>query len=128
MREGLSNNELFELSKIDPWFLFQFREIYNMELSINRSMLKNEEHLRKAKTFGFSDVMIAKIIGINEEEVYSARKALKVDFNYNEVDTCAAEFEALTPYLYSSTNITKLPIAKKEENKDKSINNWGRAK
>jgi carbamoyl-phosphate synthase large subunit len=124
MREGLSNDDIFELSKIDPWFLSQFREIYQMELMIkgaNNNILKDELLLRKAKTFGFSDKMIALLINSDEQTIYNARKELGINFEYNEVDTCAAEFEALTPYLYSTTNITKLPETKSKKSDKKSV-------
>jgi carbamoyl-phosphate synthase large subunit len=121
MRQGLSNDDIFELSKIDPWFLSKFREIFNLETSINESILSDAEFMRKIKTNGFSDKMIANLIGKTEEDVYLARKALDVDFEYNEVDTCAAEFKALTPYLYSTTNITKLPKVAKVESDEKKV-------
>ena len=123
-RYGLSNEELFELCNIDPWFLAQLRDIYEAEVQIqnNKSnILSNENLLRKVKTFGFSDEMIAKLINVNENEIYNARKKLDINLQYNEVDTCAAEFKALTPYLYSTTNITKLPKSKKEIIKDKKV-------
>ncbi len=112
MREGLTNEDIFELSKIDPWFLTQFREIYDMESkikSLGEQILLDKTSLRLAKTFGFSDRMIGELIDKKENDIYSARKSLDIDFEYNEVDTCAAEFKALTPYLYSTINITKLP-------------------
>ncbi|MDX9899961.1 MAG: carbamoyl-phosphate synthase large subunit [Aliarcobacter sp.] len=121
MRKGLTNEDIFELSKIDPWFLAKFREIYNLETSINESILSDEVFMRKIKTNGFSDKMIANLIGKSEEDVYLARKALDVDFEYNEVDTCSAEFKALTPYLYSTTNITKLPKVAKVESDEKKV-------
>ncbi len=120
-RKGLTNEELFELCNIDPWFLSKFREIYNIETSMSDAILTNEEAMREAKTNGFSDAMIGLLIGKTEEEVYSARKALDVDFEYNEVDTCAAEFKALTPYLYSSTNITKIPKVEKQDDTKKVL-------
>ena len=112
MRQGLSNEELFDICAVDPWFLSQFREIFNAEIEIieaKDSLLTNEELMRKVKTFGFSDEMIASLINAKEDDIYNARKKLEVNIEYNEVDTCAAEFKALTPYLYSTTNITKLP-------------------
>ena len=121
MRQGLSNEDIFELSKIDPWFLTKFREIYNLECSINESILSDADFMRKIKTNGFSDKMIAKLVGKSEDDIYKARKALDVDFEYNEVDTCAAEFKALTPYLYSTTNITKLPKVAKPQSADKKV-------
>ena len=121
MRQGLTNEELFDLCAIDPWFLTKFREIYNIEKSMTTSILSDEELMRTAKTNGFSDVMIARLIGKTEEDVYSARKTLDINLEYNEVDTCAAEFKALTPYLYSTTNITKLPKVAKPESDEKKV-------
>ncbi|RZV18258.1 carbamoyl-phosphate synthase large subunit [Aliarcobacter butzleri] len=121
MRQGLSNEEIFELSKIDPWFLTKFREIHDLEKSIDSSILTNADFMRKVKSNGFSDKMIANLIGKTEEDIYLARKTLDVDFEYNEVDTCAAEFKALTPYLYSTTNVTKLPKIDKTESTDKKV-------
>ena len=123
-REGLTNEELFELCNIDPWFLTQFREIYNAECkmkSLQEKTLSDEEFLRKVKTFGFGDEMIAKLTGTNQNDVYNARKNLGINLEYNEVDTCAAEFKALTPYLYSSTNITKLPKLDETKSSDKKV-------
>ncbi len=122
-RDGLSVEEIHELSQIDPWFLYQIEEIVAFEKKIDLDILQNEELLRLAKTYGFSDAMIAKLINekehtnLSESDVYNARTALGIEHEYNEVDTCAAEFPAKTPYLYSSTNITKLP-AKPQENSD----------
>ena len=124
MRKGLTNEDIFELSHIDPWFLSQFRQIANAELAIKEagsSILTNEALLREAKTCGFSDAMIAKLIDSKENNVFDARKSLGIDLEYNEVDTCAAEFKALTPYLYSSTNITKLPASPKREKKQDKV-------
>jgi carbamoyl-phosphate synthase large subunit len=123
-REGLTNEELFDLCAIDPWFLDQFRTLYNTECEIiesKDSILTNAEQLRKVKTYGFSDVMISQLIQKSEEDVYQARKSLDVNLEYNEVDTCAAEFKALTPYLYSTTNITKLPKVEEIKSDDKKV-------
>ncbi|BCD61795.1 carbamoyl-phosphate synthase large subunit [Nitratiruptor sp. YY08-26] len=125
--EGLSVEEIHELSQIDPWFLYQIEEIVQFEEKIDLDILQNEEMLRRAKTYGFSDKMIAKLINekehteLTENDVYSARVSLGIELEYNEVDTCAAEFPALTPYLYSSTNITKLPKVQKESNEEKVL-------
>ncbi|NPA73610.1 MAG: carbamoyl-phosphate synthase large subunit [Epsilonproteobacteria bacterium] len=110
-REGFSVDEVFELSKIDRWFLYQIEEIVSFEKEIDLDILNNASLLRKAKCDGFSDSMIAKLInekdniGVSENDVRNARVKLGVNLIYNEVDTCAAEFKALTPYLYSSTPI-----------------------
>ncbi|WP_345974817.1 carbamoyl-phosphate synthase large subunit [Sulfurimonas sp. HSL3-7] len=115
LRRGMSVEEIFELCKIDPWFLYQLEEIIASEKKINLELLNDEKSFRKLKTDGFSDKRISKLItqncstGMSENDIYAARKRLDIHLEYNEVDTCAAEFEALTPYLYSTTNITKLP-------------------
>ncbi|QOG13073.1 carbamoyl-phosphate synthase large subunit [Arcobacter sp. FWKO B] len=122
MRLGLTNEDIFELSKIDPWFISQFRGIYNLELDVKNAkstILKDEAKLRILKSAGFSDKMLSKLIGCSENDVYNARKSLGINFEYNEVDTCAAEFKALTPYLYSTTNVTPLPQTPKTKTRPK---------
>lgn len=114
-RRGISKDEMFELCKIDPWFLTQLEEIIQSESKITLDTLKNSSILRELKADGFSDKRISELINKNsganlsENDVYKTRKELDINLEYNEVDTCSAEFEALTPYLYSTTNITKLP-------------------
>ena len=111
-REGLSVDEIFDLCKIDRWFLYQIEELVEFEKKIDMEILTDKETLRIAKTQGFSDKMIASLIKdnddleVSENDVYNARKNLNIELEYNEVDTCSAEFKALTPYLYSTTNIT----------------------
>ena len=117
-----SIEEVFELTKIDPWFLNQIKKIVEFENTITKDILEDEEKLRKAKTFGFSDRMIAKLIGVNEEDVYQARKKLNIKIDYNEVDTCAAEFDTTTSYLYSTVNITKnVPLRKSDLKDNKKV-------
>jgi len=117
-RRGLTHEDLFELSKIDPWYLYQMEELLNVEKEMDLDLLNDEVRFRRIKTDGFADKRIAMMISknsnatISENDVYTARKRLGISLEYNEVDTCAAEFEALTPYLYSTTNITKLPNVK----------------
>ncbi len=126
-RRGYSVEDVFNLCKIDPWFLNQIKEIVDFEKNIDMFILNDEVLLRLAKTQGFSDKMIAKLINkqdnleLTQNDIYFARTKLGIDFEYNEVDTCAAEFKALTPYLYSTTNITKLPLAPKEKTNDKKV-------
>ena len=114
-RRGMSIEEMFDTCQIDPWFLYQMQEMIALESQITADILTNADFMRRVKVDGFSDKKIAQLITKNtnkrvtEDEVYAARKALHVNLEFNEVDTCAAEFEALTPYLYSTTNITKLP-------------------
>ncbi len=111
-RRGKSVEEVFELCKVDPWFLYQFEEIAKAEKETELSALTNKEKLRSLKADGFSDAMIATLINkadkasISENDVYNARVKLGITHHFNEVDTCAAEFKALTPYLYSSISIS----------------------
>ncbi len=113
-RRGMSVDEIYQLSKIDPWFLYQFEELAVAEKSIDATLLNDAKRLRSLKADGFSDAMIASVINqkeglsFTEDDIYIVRKKLGVMLEYNEVDTCAAEFKALTPYLYSTTNITDL--------------------
>lgn len=114
-RRGLSVADIFELSKIDPWFLYQIEELIAAENAMTDKVLFDEKAMRSAKVDGFSDKRIAQLVtknsgvSVKENDVFEARKKLSVRQEFNEVDTCAAEFKALTPYLYSTTNITKLP-------------------
>ena len=127
MRRGLSVEEVFDICAIDPWYLYQIEEIIDLEVAVDMDIIQNAEMLRKAKTFGFSDAKLAELIrkkdGIefSENDLYNARKALEINTEYNEVDTCAAEFEALTPYLYSTTNITKLPRQERKSDRKKVL-------
>ena len=127
LRRGKSVEDIFEWSKIDPWFLYQLEELATVEKSMDISILKDSKRMREVKADGFSDAMIAWAInrndGLNlsENDIYNAREKLDVQLEYNELDTCSAEFEALTPYLYSTTNITKLPKVEQEDSTDKKV-------
>ncbi len=127
LRRGKSVDEIFDICKIDRWYLYQFEELVASEKLMDIKLLKNEKLFRKIKSEGFSDAMIADIInkkdGLNlsENDIYTAREKLGIVLEYNEVDTCSAEFEALTPYLYSTTNITKLPKQNTFQTKDKKV-------
>ena len=117
LRRGMSVDAIFDLCKIDRWFLYQLEELAMVEKEMDIALLSDATRLRKVKADGFSDEMIAQVInkkeGLNltENDIYTAREKMEVQLEYNEVDTCAAEFKALTPYLYSTTNITKLPAS-----------------
>jgi len=127
LRRGMSVDAIFDLSKIDRWFLYQLEELALREKEMDIALLSDETRLRQVKSEGFSDAMIAKVINkkeglsLSENDIYTAREKMGIMLEYNEVDTCAAEFKALTPYLYSSTNITKLPQSKTSESKDKKV-------
>jgi carbamoyl-phosphate synthase large subunit len=109
---GFTVDEIFELTKIDPWFLHQLREIYEMEQDLKRHRLPSApadarpvatpELLRRAKQFGFSDVQLAHLLKADFATMRAERKRLGIQTTYRLVDTCAAEFEAFTPYYYSS--------------------------
>ena len=103
---GVSVKTIVEATKIDRWFIYQIQDIVNLEKELSRYDLDTlpADLLKTAKRMGFGDEQIAKIIkgDINEEEVYEKRKALGITRVYKMVDTCSAEFEAKTPYFYST--------------------------
>ena len=99
---GASIAEVFSACKIDPWFLNQIVELNEAAKVIAIPGELTEEILRNAKQLGFSDKQIADLRGITESDVRAARANLNVHAVYKTVDTCAAEFEAFTPYHYSS--------------------------
>jgi carbamoyl-phosphate synthase large subunit len=101
-RRGLGTEELHRLSAIDPWFLENIRQIVEFEPAISAAGLGDAATLRKAKQMGFSDRRIAALTGTSELEVRSARLAAGIRATFKMVDTCAAEFVAHTPYLYST--------------------------
>lgn len=101
-RRGYSVEKVYKLTHIDPWFLNHIEEIIQEESKIKKLGLNVKSPLRKWKAMGFSDRRIAQITGKKEEQVRAFRKQRKVKPHYKRVDTCAAEFEAFTPYLYSS--------------------------
>ncbi|NLC28814.1 MAG: carbamoyl-phosphate synthase large subunit [Campylobacteraceae bacterium] len=127
LSRGFSVEEVHEWSKIDPWFLNEFKELMDFERFIDMDILNNATLLREAKTMGFSDKMIAKLINrqdnldLTQNDVYAARMRWGIDFEYLEVDTCAGEFKALNSYLYSSTNITPFPIKTVPKNEKKKV-------
>jgi len=105
VRAGMQIEEIFSMTAIDPWFLYNIREIVEYEKSIFRR--GNPEPspkniLKKAKVMGFSDKRIGWLTGKKEEDVRSERLALGIEPTYKRVDTCGAEFVATTPYLYST--------------------------
>ncbi|HEU5193070.1 MAG TPA: carbamoyl-phosphate synthase large subunit [Methylomirabilota bacterium] len=101
-RRGLGTEELHALSGIDPWFLDNMREVVELELRITDAGLGDAGTLRRAKQMGFSDRRIAQLTGSTEDEARQARLLAGIRPVYKMVDTCAAEFEAHTPYLYST--------------------------
>ncbi|HEY8368877.1 MAG TPA: carbamoyl-phosphate synthase large subunit [Thermodesulfobacteriota bacterium] len=104
MRQGISIDELHELTRIDRWFLDQIAEILDMEgrLAQAGKWGLSPELLRAAKREGFSDAAIARLTGLSGADVRARRLEAGIRPTYKMVDTCAAEFEARTPYLYST--------------------------
>jgi carbamoyl-phosphate synthase large subunit len=101
-RVGISTEEIFRATKIDPWFLDNIRQIMEKEKEIKEGGELSGDRLREAKMFGLSDRYLANILSITEGEIRSRRKEEGLQPVYKMVDTCAAEFQAYTPYLYST--------------------------
>ncbi|MBN1913094.1 MAG: carbamoyl phosphate synthase large subunit, partial [Candidatus Omnitrophica bacterium] len=102
-RAGDDIDKIHALTKIDRWFLQNIKEITEMESEI----IKNKDSLSPkqllcAKQYGFSDRQLAALLGRKEEDIYKLRKSLKIEPAFKLVDTCAAEFQAHTPYFYST--------------------------
>ncbi|WP_262853000.1 carbamoyl-phosphate synthase large subunit [Mumia quercus] len=102
MRAGATLDELFEATKIDPWFLDQLALINEIAAEVTAADELTPALLRKAKRHGFSDEQLGKIRGMSADVVRGVRHALGIRPVYKTVDTCAAEFAARTPYHYSS--------------------------
>jgi len=103
IRKKIDLRKIYKLSKIDPWFLRQIKEIVDSENEIKkRGIPKKFNEFNKLKSIGFSDKKIAKLSNMSEKLVRSKRVALKVFPVYKKVDTCAAEFKSFTPYMYST--------------------------
>ena len=104
LRLGLSVEELYRITRIDPWFLDNLVQILDFESELHTAPLSLEQPhiLRTAKEMGFSDCRLAELAGRNETEVRQLREQHGITPVYKTVDTCAAEFVAHTPYLYSS--------------------------
>ncbi len=108
-RYGMRERELYEITAIDPWFLTNIRQIIEMEdeLKTARRLFGEKapelrETLKKAKEYGFSDLMLASFWGAAEEDIRKLRISMNIIPVFKRVDTCAAEFVAYTPYLYST--------------------------
>ena len=103
LQAGLTVEDIYELTKIDRWFLEHIRLIVEEEARIAKlSAPLGAADLRRAKKFGYSDRQLAHLTGTTEADVRSQRKAAGIVPTYRLVDTCAAEFEAYTPYYYST--------------------------
>ena len=103
MRHGLTDDEIHTATMFDPWFLARIREIVETEETVKKTGLPNDEAgLRALKMMGFSDARLAMLTGTTETEMRKARIKAGVVAVFKRIDTCAAEFEAQTPYMYST--------------------------
>ncbi len=109
VQQGMTLERIYELSRIDPWFLYNIYQIQSLEQQL-REMARagidlqqwDTQLLKKVKEYGFSDVQLAKIFDTNEQNIREIRSTKGIRPVYKLVDTCAAEFEAYTPYYYST--------------------------
>ncbi|HJT25516.1 MAG TPA: carbamoyl-phosphate synthase large subunit, partial [bacterium] len=134
VRQALWQNydveKIYKLTAIDPWFLNEMKEIVDLEKELEKTtfgkrgkggkgkklrQLLPEDLLRRAKAYGFSDSQLAFLCGVKETEIRNYRKMKGIKPVYKMVDTCAAEFEAFTPYLYSTYELGKSSYAGKDE-------------
>jgi len=105
-RMGLTISEVHAASKVDPWFLEQIEEIVQTEDRIRaQGMPEDADGMRDIKAMGFSDARIARLVGKRESEVSGVRRRLGVTPAFKRIDTCAAEFRAITPYMYSTYEV-----------------------
>ena len=102
MANGATVDEVYQATKIDPWFLEQINQINHQADSVSKSAELSKELLRASKMMGFSDAQIATLRNTQESQIKIARDNFKLHPVYKTVDTCAGEFAALTPYYYSA--------------------------
>ena len=103
MRKKIKLRKIYNLSKIDPWFLNQIKEIIENENKIkNDGLPKNFGDFNQIKSIGFSDKKLSELSNLSEDVVRKKRTALKILPVFKKVDTCAAEFKSFTPYMYLS--------------------------
>jgi carbamoyl-phosphate synthase large subunit len=103
MRHGMADDDINAITSFDPWFLARIREIIDTEADIRaRGLPLKADGLRKLKMMGFTDARLANLTGRDEGQIRRARRNLGVKAVFKRIDTCAAEFEAQTPYMYST--------------------------
>ncbi|RVU35842.1 carbamoyl-phosphate synthase large subunit [Hwanghaeella grinnelliae] len=102
LRHGVSEKDIFNACKIDPWFIDRIKEIVDTEEAVRKDGLPTTtQGFLQLKKIGFSDARLAELVEQTEEEVSAARRALSVRPVFKRIDTCAGEFPSPTPYLYS---------------------------
>lgn len=106
MRHGMSNEDIHKACYVDPWFLDQIRDLMECEAGVAKSGLPGDaKAMRRLKSKGFSDARLATLSGGTEKDVRAHRHSLEVRPVFKRIDTCAAEFEAKTPYMYSTYEV-----------------------
>jgi carbamoyl-phosphate synthase large subunit len=126
MQKGMTDKEIFNITKFDPWFLRNMRDILEFENELRRAAgsakltAKKAKKIKKllysAKQYGFSDIQLSKIFNLTEDAFRTLRKSIGIRPVYKVVDTCASEFKAYTPYLYSTYDAeNENPVAKKKK-------------
>ncbi|MFM2130587.1 MAG: carbamoyl phosphate synthase large subunit [Pseudomonadota bacterium] len=114
-REGFELEEIRDACKFDPWFLRQVRALVEIEAEVRKKGLPGDAAgMQRLKAMGFSDARLAELAGLKESEVATRRKRLKIHPVYKRIDTCAAEFRSLTPYMYSTYEGAGLTLAESE--------------
>ena len=123
IQAGIPLERIYEITKIDMWFLKQYEELYQLELEISKLNIDNIEYdtLLEAKQKGFADRQIAFMLDCLESEVYNKRDKLGINRVYKLVDTCSAEFPAQTPYYYSTFEEKIKTADNKEFSENESI-------
>ncbi|MBS1014806.1 carbamoyl-phosphate synthase large subunit [Acetobacter persici] len=103
LRAGLSVEDVNEACRFEPWFLRELEKIVHAERAIqNHGLPRDAQGLRRLKAMGFSDIQLARLSGLQEEEVSALRTEAGVNAVYKRIDTCAGEFASSTPYMYST--------------------------
>jgi len=118
LKLGVPVKTIHEVTKIDPWFLNQIMSLVETEKRLKKSSLDklDEGFMRELKEKGYSDLQIATVLQCTEDEVYEKRRAMGIRRVYKLVDTCAAEFAAVTPYYYSSFDATsESPVSERKK-------------
>ncbi len=104
LRRDVTIEEICNITKIDEFFVYKFKQIVEMEEALKQCTLTSltVEIIKSAKKMGFTDTVIAKLTGCERKDIYRRRKEIGICATYKMVDTCAAEFDAVTPYYYST--------------------------
>ena len=125
IREGLTDSEIIECTSYDPWFIARIREIVDIEAEVKVTGIPtNAQDMHNLKMYGFTDARISTLTGLTEEKVRAKRLSLGIKSVFKRIDTCAAEFEAQTPYMYSTYEISAMGYVEcesKPSNKEKVV-------